>query len=144
MAAIKSKNTHFEFFFASYYLPAACDTVQVHLRWKVFWIFGSLDIIQQFLVGYLLMEWLHGLMVNWILLRNLCMRTVTHMWLERKMEKLVKFDVAEYLDTDELQTFYLDEVEKENNPATLIKVINTVARAKGMTKTVKEAEIPRK
>ena len=71
------------------------------------------------------------------------MRTVTHMWLERKMEKLVKFDVAEYLDTDYLQTFYLDEVEKENNPATLIKVIDTVARAKGMTKTVKEAEISR-
>ena len=28
-----------------------------------------------------------------------------------KMEKLTKFDVAEYLDTDELQTLYLDEVD---------------------------------
>ena len=26
-----------------------------------------------------------------------------------KMEKLTKFDVAEYLDTDELQTLYLEE-----------------------------------
>ena len=45
------------------------------------------------------------------------------------MEKLTKFDVAEYLDTDELQTLYLDEVAKENDPAALIKAIDTVARA---------------
>ena len=49
------------------------------------------------------------------------------------MEKLTKFDVAEYLDTDELQTLYLDEVAKENDPSVLIKAIDTVARAKGMT-----------
>ena len=59
------------------------------------------------------------------------------------MEKLTKFDVAEYLDTDELQTLYLDEVAKENDPAALIKAIDTVARAKGMTKTAKEAGISR-
>ena len=55
------------------------------------------------------------------------------------MEKLTKFDVAEYLDTDELQTLYLDEVAKENDPSALIKAIDTVARAKGMTKTAKES-----
>lgn len=60
-----------------------------------------------------------------------------------KMEKLTKFDVAEYLDTDELQTLYLDEVAKENDPSALIKAIDTVARAKGMTKTAKEAGISR-
>ena len=60
-----------------------------------------------------------------------------------KMEKLTKFDVAEYLDTDEIQTLYLDEVAKENDPAALIKAIDTVARAKGMTKTAKEAGISR-
>ena len=59
------------------------------------------------------------------------------------MEKLTKFDVAEYLDTDEIQTLYLDEVAKENDPAALIKAIDTVARAKGMTKTAKEAGISR-
>ena len=53
------------------------------------------------------------------------------------MEKLTKFDVAEYLDTDELQTLYLDEVAKENDPSALIKAIDTVVRAKGMTKTAK-------
>ena len=60
-----------------------------------------------------------------------------------KMEELTKFDVAEYLDTDELQTLYLDEVAKENDPSALIKAIDTVARAKGMTKTAKEAGISR-
>ena len=59
------------------------------------------------------------------------------------MEKLTEFDVAEYLDTDELQTLYLDEAAKENDPAALIKAIDTVARAKGMTKTAKEAGISR-
>ena len=34
-----------------------------------------------------------------------------------KMEKLTKFDVAEDLDTDELQILYLAEVAKENDPA---------------------------
>ena len=42
------------------------------------------------------------------------MRTVTHMWLERKMEELTKFDVVGYLDIDDLQTLYLDETAKEN------------------------------
>ena len=59
------------------------------------------------------------------------------------MEELTKFDVAEYLDTDELQTLYLDEVAKENDPSALIKAIDTVVRAKGMTKTAKEAGISR-
>lgn len=59
------------------------------------------------------------------------------------MEKLTKFDVAEDLDTDELQILYLAEVAKKNDPAAFIKAIATVARAKGMTKTAKEAGISR-
>lgn len=59
------------------------------------------------------------------------------------MENLTKFDAAEYLDTDKLQTLYLDEVAKENDPHALIRAIDTVARAKGMTKTAKEAGISR-
>ena len=54
-----------------------------------------------------------------MLLRNPCMRIVTHMWLERKMEKLTKFDVAEYLDIDDLQTLYLDATAKENDFAAI-------------------------
>ena len=59
------------------------------------------------------------------------------------MEKLIEFDAAEYLDTDELQTLYLDEESKENDPSAFIKVIDTVVRAKGMTKTAKAAGISR-
>ena len=55
---------------------------------------------------------------------------------------MTKFDAAEYLD-DELQALYLDEVAKENDPSALIKAIDTVARAKGMTKTAKETGIYR-
>ena len=47
------------------------------------------------------------------------MRIVTHMWLECKMEKLTKFDVAEYLYTDDLQTLYLDETAKKNDFAAI-------------------------
>jgi len=57
------------------------------------------------------------------------------------MEKLTKFDAAEYLDSDELQTLYFDEAAKDNDPAVLIMAIDTVARAKGMTKTAKDAGI---
>ena len=31
------------------------------------------------------------------------------------MEKVTKFNVAEYLDTDELKTLYIDEVAKDNH-----------------------------
>ena len=37
------------------------------------------------------------------------------------MEKLTKFDVAEYLDTDELNHLYFDEIAKDNDPAALSK-----------------------
>ena len=59
------------------------------------------------------------------------------------MEKLTRFDAAEYLDTEKLQTFYLDEVAKENDPVAFLKAIDTVARAKGMTNTAKAAGISR-
>ncbi len=54
-----------------------------------------------------------------------------------------KFDVADYLDTKELQDGYLEAVAKENDPAELIKAIKTVARAKGMSKTANDAGITR-
>ncbi len=57
------------------------------------------------------------------------------------MENLTKFNAAEYLDSDELQTLYFDETAKDNDLAVLIMAIETVARAKGMTKTAKDAGI---
>ncbi|WP_027728829.1 addiction module antidote protein [Treponema sp. C6A8] len=59
------------------------------------------------------------------------------------MEKLTEFDMAEYLDTEELQKGYLDYNAKEGTPEDLLSAINTVARARGMTKTAKEAGITR-
>ena len=51
--------------------------------------------------------------------------------------------MAEYLDTKELQQGYLDFNAKEGTPEDLIRAINTVARARGMTKTARDAGITR-
>ena len=56
---------------------------------------------------------------------------------------LSKFDAAEFLDTEELQAGYLAEVAKENDPVELLKAIDTIARARGMAKTAREAGITR-
>ena len=59
------------------------------------------------------------------------------------MEKLTEFDMAEYLDTEELQKGYLELVAKDGTQEELLRAINAVARARGMTKTAKEAGITR-
>ena len=59
------------------------------------------------------------------------------------MEKITKFDMAEYLNTEELQEGYLDFNAEEGTPEDLLRAINTVARARGMTKTAKESGITR-
>ena len=59
------------------------------------------------------------------------------------MEKLTEFDMAEYLDTEELQKGYLDYNAKEGTPEDLLRAINAVARARGMTEIAKEAGITR-
>lgn len=59
------------------------------------------------------------------------------------MIETTEFDAADYLDNQELQDGYLEEIAKDNDPAELMKAIQTVARAKGMTKTATEAGITR-
>lgn len=59
------------------------------------------------------------------------------------MEKLTEFDPAEYLDTEELREGYLELVAKDGTQEELLKAINDVARARGMTKTAREAGITR-
>lgn len=59
------------------------------------------------------------------------------------MLKTTKFDVADYLDTEELREEYIENVSKDGTPEELLKAINDVARARGMTKTAKEAGITR-
>ena len=59
------------------------------------------------------------------------------------MEKLTEFDMAKYLDTEELQQGYLDYNAKEGTLEDLLCAINTVARARGMSKTAKAAGMSR-
>lgn len=59
------------------------------------------------------------------------------------MLETTKFDVAEYLDTEELRKDYLELVAKDGTQGELLKAISDVARARGMTKTAKEAGITR-
>ncbi|MDE6737024.1 MAG: putative addiction module antidote protein [Treponemataceae bacterium] len=59
------------------------------------------------------------------------------------MLETTKFDVAEYLDTEAVQNCYLNYVAEENNPDELLKAINDVERARGMTKIAKKADITR-
>lgn len=59
------------------------------------------------------------------------------------MLKTTKFDVAEYLDTEELREGYLEFVAKDGTQEELLKAIGDVARARGMSKTAKEAGITR-
>ena len=53
------------------------------------------------------------------------------------------FDVAEYLDNDEVIAAYLSEVLAEGDMDELLKALNSVARAKGMTKLAEESGLGR-
>lgn len=57
--------------------------------------------------------------------------------------KTKKFDVANYLDTEELREGYLEAVAEDGTQEELLSAINDIARARGMTKTAKEAGITR-
>ena len=59
------------------------------------------------------------------------------------MEKLTEFDPADYLDTEELRGGYLELVAKDGTPEELLKAINDVARARGMSKVAEESGISR-
>ena len=59
------------------------------------------------------------------------------------MLKTTEFDIAEYLDTEELRESYLELVARDSTQEELLRAINAVARARGMTETAKEAGITR-
>jgi len=59
------------------------------------------------------------------------------------MLKTTEFDIAEYLDTEELRESYLELVARDGTQEELLRAINAVARARGMTETAKEAGITR-
>ena len=59
------------------------------------------------------------------------------------MEKLTEFDMAEYLDTEELREGYLEYIAKDGTQEELLKAINDVARARGMSKVAEESGMSR-
>ena len=59
------------------------------------------------------------------------------------MIKILPYDAAEYLDTEELRQGYIDYVSQNGTEAELLQALSTVARARGMSKTAAEAGITR-
>jgi probable addiction module antidote protein len=54
-----------------------------------------------------------------------------------------KFDIADYLDSNEMITEYLNEVLENGNENDLIKAIGNIAKAIGMTKIAEKAGLSR-
>ncbi len=57
-----------------------------------------------------------------------------------KPVKTTVWDPAEYLETEEEITAYLDDIFETNDPDLIISAIGDVARARGMTKVAEEAD----
>jgi probable addiction module antidote protein len=57
--------------------------------------------------------------------------------------KTTRFDSAEYLDSDEAVSAYLDEALATDHPAFITEALGTVARARGMSQIAKEAGLSR-
>lgn len=64
---------------------------------------------------------------------------------EQQKEELgiTTFDVAEYLDNNELIALYLAETLKDGTEAEFIQALNDVARAKGMNEIAQKSGIQR-
>ena len=57
--------------------------------------------------------------------------------------KTTKFDIAEYLDDDDMIAEYLNNVLEEGETADIISALGHVAKAQGMTKIAKETGLSR-
>lgn len=57
--------------------------------------------------------------------------------------KTTKFDIAEYLETDEDITLFLQAALEEGTEEEFIHALNTAARAKGMTEIAKKSGLTR-
>ena len=53
--------------------------------------------------------------------------------------KTTRFDSAEYLDSDEAVSAYLEEALAADDPAFIVQALGTIARARGMSQIAKEA-----
>jgi probable addiction module antidote protein len=57
--------------------------------------------------------------------------------------KTTRFDSAEYLDSDEAITAYLDEALETGDPAFVAQALGTVARARGMSQIAEQTGLSR-
>lgn len=57
--------------------------------------------------------------------------------------KLTKFDVVDYLDSEEAIAAYLSAVMEENDPDLLVAALGDIARARGMAKLAEDAGLNR-
>lgn len=57
--------------------------------------------------------------------------------------EISRFDVADYLDSEEMINAYLNETLEEGTPAEFVKALNTVARAKKMRHIAEKSGIGR-
>jgi probable addiction module antidote protein len=59
------------------------------------------------------------------------------------MTTVTRFDVADYLDDEEMITEYLSVVLEENNPNLFLVAIKDIARARGMNQLAKDTGLGR-
>ena len=59
------------------------------------------------------------------------------------MTTITKFDIAEYLDSEEMIAAYLNEALNDDDPNTFLMAIGDVAKARGMTQIAKDAGLGR-
>ena len=60
-----------------------------------------------------------------------------------KIAELPTFDAADYLDSEEAITAYLNAILEENDDALLASALGDIAKARGMTQIAKDAGIGR-
>ncbi len=63
--------------------------------------------------------------------------------LERLKMKTTKFDIADYLDSNEMIAEYLNEVLEQGNEDDLVVAIGNVAKAIGMTRIAEKSGLSR-
>jgi probable addiction module antidote protein len=59
------------------------------------------------------------------------------------MEKITHFDPADYLNSPEDLSAYLDAVIDENDPELLVAALGDISRARGMSKLAKDTGLAR-
>ncbi len=59
------------------------------------------------------------------------------------MQKVTKFDIAEYLDNDEMIKEYLNTVLEEGDSKDIIEALGYIAKALGMSKIAEETGLSR-